>query len=440
MTWTKSRATRRMFLGGAGALVALPALEWFHAREARSDELDSGAPLRFLVYFLPNGRVPGNWIPPEQGADFSFPFTLAPLAALKADLLCLSNLDHVAGRQATGTGDHAKGTGTILNSAPFPNGNLHGDISFDQLLVQRLKPKTRFASLQWGAGEPMACDFAASCSYTQAISWAGPQQPLAPTISPLTAFNQLFAGTDEGSTTEEQERRRQSLASVLDYVLDDADHFQKKLGKSDQAKLDEYLTSVRELEKRITEPAGESCDSGPAPAAGLDYEHRVYAFNDLIVLALRCNQTQVLTFMIENGLSGRTHDFVQSYGGHHALTHGGAGVAPELARLEEWEAKMAADVATKLKNAIDIDGTSVLDNTAMLLLPDMGMGGSHDHTNLAPVLVGKCGGALVPGKAIHYPATQLPLGNLYVSLLHAFDVNQDTFGIDGVAPLAGLTG
>jgi hypothetical protein len=144
--------------------------------------------------------------------------------------------------------------------------------------------------------------------------------------------------------------------------------------------------------------------------------------------------------MIENGLSGRSHPFIDAPGGHHGLTHGAGGTtvsaAQQLFNLERWQAEQASAMAQKLKALLDFDGTPLLDNTAMLILPDMGDGGPHDHTNLAPVIVGKCGGALATGQAIHYPSA--PLGNMYVSLLQAFGVDTTTFGIDGVAPLDGL--
>src|SRR5262249_5217024 len=151
-------------------------------------------------------------------------------------------------------------------------------------LVKALAPSTRFPSLQWGAGEPMACDFGASCSYTQSISWAGPKAPLAPTISPLTAFNQLFVGDQEGATATEQAIRRTSLKSVLDYTLDDANALNATLGRDDKSRLDEYLTSIRDLENRLTKPAG-ACATGPAPSGSLEYPDRVKAFHDLIALA-----------------------------------------------------------------------------------------------------------------------------------------------------------
>ncbi len=426
--------SRRRFLGGAGVLVALPALELFRAPNALS--APEPAAKRLLVYFVPNGRNPATWVPPEVGDAFSFPQALAPLADLKVDMIHLSGLYHTSAKLSAGTGDHALGTGSILNCAPYPDGGIHGDISMDQALVKALEPKTRFPSLQWGAGEPMACDFGASCILTQSVSWAGPQAPLSPTINPRVAFEQMFAGTDEGATDEEKARRRASLLSVLDYVQDDGKALQKKLGAADKAKLEEYFTSVRELEQRIEQPLDPSCIPGQSPVDGLDYPARVQAFNDLIVLAFQCDQTRIISFMIENGLSGRSHPFISAPGGHHAITHGGDATLGQLIAVETWQAQQAAYVAQKLKTTLDFEGVPLLDNTAMLILPDMGAGSVHDHENLAPVLVGSCGGALHTNQALKY--ANAPLGDMYVALLQAFGVETTTFGVDGTTPLAGL--
>ena len=430
---------RRRFLGGTGALVALPPLSFARPRHAPATQQKAreGEIRRFLVYFLPNGRKPEHWVPPQTGPNFSFPAALAPFEPLKDDMICLSRLVHTSSLIATGTGDHARGTGTILNCWPYPDGSLHGEISMDQVLVQALQPPTRFPSLQWGAGEPGACDFGAVCAYTQSISWAGPQQPMAPVINPRSAFEQLFAGTNEGDTEAEKAMRRESLKSVLDYVFDDLASLQKKVGIADQQKLDEYFTGIRELEKRLDGADGSTCEAGPGPVGGLDYPGRVQAFNDLIVLAFRCDQTRVLTFMIENGLSSRSHPFLDAPAGHHAMTHtGGSENGNRLRRVETWQAEQAADLAMKLKSIQDADGKPILDNTAMLLLTDMGDGSSHDHDDLAQVIVGNCGGTLATGQALAFPGQ--PLGNMYVSLLRAFGVDTMNFGIDGVGPLPGI--
>ncbi|MEZ4451772.1 MAG: DUF1552 domain-containing protein [Nannocystaceae bacterium] len=427
--------TRRRLLGGAGALIALPAFDRARAHFTKAPA-PPGAPRRLLVYFLPNGRVPGHWVPPESGPEFSFPAALAPFAPLKSDLIVVSGLKHNSALMSSGTGDHALGCGTILNCWPYPDGGLHGEISMDQALVQALQPPTRFPSLQWGAGEPTACDFGANCAYTQSISWAGPQRPLAPVINPRTAFDQMFAGSDEGATKEAQELRRASLKSVLDHVQDEAKSLESELGGADRQRLDEYFTAVRELEKRLQSPAG-ACEPGDGPGGALDYQSRVKAFHDLVVLAFQCDQTRVISFMIENGLSSRSHPFIDAPGGHHGLTHGAGVDAPgQLLRLEKWQAEQAADLALRLKGLQEADGTLALDNTAMLVLTDMGDGGPHDHSSLAQVIVGGCRGRLHTGQAI--PTGGAPHGDLYVSLLRAFGVDTTTFGIDGVAPIPGI--
>lgn len=431
------KLSRRHFLGGAGALVALPALESMAPRRARAQ---SKPAQRFVVYFLPNGRVPETWIPNASGAAFELPSVSASLAPFKEDMIFCSGLYHTAAQEAgsvTQAGDHAKGTGPILTCAKIDEfQNLNNDVSLDQALVQALAPTTRFPSLQWGAGQPAACDFVASCVYTHCISWSEPGKPLSPVLDPLTAFNELFGGTDEGATAAQREIRRRSFASVLDYVLDDAGSFATTLNAPDRNKLDEYFTAVRELEQRLTSPAA-MCETGPAPGASLEYPDAVRAFNDLMVLALRCDQSRFITFMIENGLSGRSHPFIDAEGGHHALSHfGNDDDRARLLRLETWQCEQAADLATKLKAITEPDGSTLLDNTALLLLPDMGFGNPHDHTNLAPVVIGKAGGALATGQSLAFSSA--PLGNLYVTLLQAFGVATETFGMDGVAALPGL--
>jgi hypothetical protein len=430
------RWSRRWFLGGAGALVALPALEFFAVKTARSQAAIS--PQRLIVYFLPNGRMPTSWEPKERGKTFNLPAAATPLAPFKSELLFMPGLNHVTAETSSGAGDHARGAGTLLTSKTLKDfTRLSNDISFDQAIVKALSPTTRFPSLQWSAGEPSACDVSASCTYTQTISWAASGQPLSPLTDPLTAFNQLFGGTSEGATAEQQAIRRQSLGSVLDYALADANRLNQRLGQHDREKLDEYLTAVRQVEKRVQNPLGSACETGPTPHSALEYGERVEAFHQLMVLALRCDQTRVVSFMLENSLSNRSHPFVNAPGGHHALSHdGSADGRAALLRVETWQCQQAADFASKLKSTSDAIGGSLLDNTALLLLPDMGDGIVHDHTDVAPVLLGSCGGTLDTGKVLDVKAA--PIGNLYLTLLRALGAPDNRFGEDGTALLPGV--
>ncbi|HEX2872505.1 MAG TPA: DUF1552 domain-containing protein [Polyangiaceae bacterium] len=427
------RFSRRKLLGAAGVAIALPALEALQPKLGYTQS--KPAPKRFLVYFAPNGRVPANWTPKETGTTFSLQAASKSFEPFKKDLIFLTGLYHGSGVKSGGGGAHAKGCGTLLTSTTvLPNmSKLDNGISLDQAMVKALAPSTPYPSLQWGAGEPWACDAGgASCQYTQTLSWSGANSPLMPVTDPLTAFNQIFGG-GEGANEAEQAKRRVSLQSVLDYVQSDAKQLRATLGAGDKARLDEYLTSVREVELRLTNPGG-ACEAGPAPGGGLDYPARVQAFNELIVLALQCGQTQILTFMIENGLSSRPHPFLNAPTGHHALSHGAG--PDQLLRVETWQTEQAAALVKKLQDAKELDGSSLLDSSIVLFTSDMGLGNSHDHTNLAPVLLGRGGGALNVGRAID--AKRAPLGNLYVALLQAMGIETTTFGEDGVAPLNGV--
>jgi hypothetical protein len=163
----------------------------------------------------------------------------------------------------------------------------------------------------------------------------------------------------------------------------------------------------------------------------------VIAFNDLMVLALKCDQSRVVTFMLENGLSSRSHPFINAIPGHHALSHDGSpdGRAA-LLRLETWQCEQAADFASKLAAASDADGSSLLDNTAFVLMPDKGDGNPHDHTSLSPAIVGACRGALETGKSVDFKGA--PFANLHVTLLQALGAPNTTFGDDGAAALPGV--
>lgn len=425
--------SRRMLLGGAGVMIGLPALEFLQPRVAYSQSEPPAK--RFLVYFCPNGRVPANWTPAETGATFSLKAASKSFEPFKQDLLFMTGLRNTAGARSGGGGAHAKGCGTILTStAVLPNmSKLDNGISIDQAIAKALEPSTPYPSLQWGAGEPWACDAGgASCQYTHCLSWGGTNAPMMPVTDPLSAFNLLF-GAAEGSTPEQQATRVASLASVLDYVKNDANSLQASLGMADRHKLDEYFTAIREVEVRLTNSGGE-CATGPAPGTALSYPDRVKAFNDLIVLAFTCNQTQILTFMLESGLSSRPHPFIQAPIGHHALSHNAD--AAQLLRVETWQAEQAADLVRKLKAAKELDGSSLLDHSAVLVTSDMGLGNSHDHNNIAPVLFGKCGGSLRPGRALD--AKGAPMANLHVALLQAMGVATSKFGEDGTAPLPGV--
>lgn len=436
---------RRLLLGAAGAALALPALEIFTPKRARA----AGPPPRFLAYYFPNGRRPEWWVPAVSGDSLVFPAQSAALQPFADQTLALENLANNAAIKSPGAA-HAMGTGTVMTGIAITNvagGVLENNISLDQLLVQQLAPTTRFRSLQWSAGEPGPCDVGgSSCAYTQSLSWTGPAAPLVATIDPRAAFERLFGGGVDGLSGEAAAIRRQSKRSVIDMVRGDARALQAILGKTDAQTLEDYFDALRDLEEALD--AGEAtCVADPIPPLpGLDYAGRVAAFHELIRLAFLCDQTRVLTFMIEFGLSGRSHDFLGAPGGHHALSHFGDQAGKDrLEKVETWQNQQLGALLGLLRDTPAAEGGSLLDETIVLAIPSMGEGNGHDHGHNCPMLFGGKGVIAADGRKIAFPANaQGRLTDLHVSLLQAYGV-QGTFGPggaifgdDGVAPIDGV--
>lgn len=434
--------TRRAMLRGAFATsLALPWLEYFSVSDVFAQATPESKP-RLLVYFLPNGRVPQWWVPSGGGGNLTFPAESSALQPFASRALSLVNLDNIAARESPGAA-HAMGTSTVMSGVRFPDLNgLKCNTTLDQIVANRLNLDTRFRSLQFSAGEPATCDVGGSpCPYTQSISWAAPGQPLIPTINPASAFTQLFDTSVDGLTGASAEVRKVTRRSLLDFVKDDARSLERKLGSADRTRLEEYFTSLREVERSLTaDPVPAEC---PAPAMGpagsLAYQDRVPAFHELIKLAFQCDQTRVASFMIEFGLSQRSHGFLNAPGQHHAISHNDPA---QLQRVETWHSQQIAHLLTLLRDTPDVDGSSLLDNTVVLVMPSMGIGTVHDHANVCPIMFG--GQKIINTTGQQIVATGQPLANLHVALLEAFGIegsfgnNGAVFGDYGTSTLTGV--
>jgi hypothetical protein len=431
-------------LRGAGAaVVALPFLEYFRPSPSRAQREGCKTP-RLLVYYFPNGRRPEWWVPAATGFGLVFSDQASALQPFANRALSLVNLDNIAARESRPAA-HAMGTGTLMTGTRIPDlQGLKNGISVDQILAQ-LDLSTRFRSLQFSAGEPGPCDVGgASCAYTQSISWSGYGKPLIPTIDPQLAFDRLFTSGTDGLTGAAAEVRKQSLGSVLDFVREDASALSSRLGSDDKARLDDYLTAVRELERSLSGPPATCEVPAIGPGGGLPYADRVRAFHELIKLALQCDQTRIVSFMIEFGLSGRSHDFIGAPGGHHGLSHYGNSTGyASLERLETWHSQRLADMLQLLADSPGTEGgASLLDETIVLAIGSMGAGSNHDHANNCPLLFGGAGFINATNRQI--VATGTPLANLQVCLLKAFGVtgqfgsNGAIFGDYGTSEIPGV--
>src|SRR5688572_15922916 len=334
--------SRRTMLRGLGATMALPLLDAMVpatrgamalAGEAASAAGVAGSPLRTAMFFLPNGMCMGDWTPAKEGAGFELPATLKPLEAVRDQVTVLSGLALDNARaKGDGPGDHARSAAAFLTGAhPYKTAgaDIKLGVSVDQVVAKKVGSQTRLPSLELGlergalAGN---CDSGYACAYVSNVSWSSETTPVPKEVNPAAVFGRLFGSADERAAAEGRAKRLRYRKSVLDLVADDAKRLSRDLGKNDQRKLDEFATSVREIEKRVErdrvqqetqkeqaklpdmkEPEGVPDDVG---------EHfRLMA--DMLVLAFQMDLTRVSTFMVASDGSDRTFRHLDISEGHH---------------------------------------------------------------------------------------------------------------------------
>lgn len=431
---------RRSFIGGAGALVALPTLASLWPRRAWAAEPPK--PKRMVCLYVPNGMHMPSWTPGATGASWSSPI-LDELGDMKPHALVISGLRNLPGRP-DGVGDHGAGTGAYLTCTHVhktEGDDIKNGVSVDQIAAATLGVGARYASLEVGldgGGSVGGCDSGYSCAYSRNIAWAGEKTPLPPIANPRVLFDRLVAGSDPNATAEVRERRKKQRKSVLDWVRGDATTIQGRLAQDDKQKLDEYLTGLYELEQRLSAtPSEEVCEAPGEPPKNYDHQTQMDLLIDLLVMALRCDLTRVATFMLASSGSGRSYSFVDPTisGGHHDLSHhmDNPDNFRQLEIIDKWEVRQLASLARKLHADKDESGTSVLDQTVLYFSSEISDGNSHAHTDLPVVLLGKAGGAITPGR--HIRRDDQPLANLYLKMLESVGVDERSFGDDGDAKL-----
>ena len=328
-------------------------------------------------------------------------------------------------------------------------GVLNNDVSLDQLIVQQTMPDTRFSSLQWSAGEPGPCDVGgSSCAYTQSISWTGPASPLVPTIDPRAAFERLF-----GNGVDGPRRARRGDPAQLAAVHPSTScatmpcRCRPSSGHADQMRLEEYFTALTELEKSLS-TAGADCDAeADPPVGGLDYPARSEAFNQLIKLAFQCDQTRFLSFMIEFGLSGRSHEFIDAPGSPITRCRT-TGISPGATASSRSRPGRTSSSAGCYSSSATPRGPRARRCSTRRSCSRSRAWAKAART-ITPTTVRCCSVALgaiaADGRQIAYPAgSPPPLSGLHVSLLEAFGVQGAfgptgaIFGDDGVASIPGV--
>ncbi len=429
-----SQMNRRTVLRGVGVTMALPWLEsipvW--GESVGSTELPQAFPKRFAALFMGNGISPNNWWAKGAGNDMELSKSLQPMAPLRAKLNVITGLFN---KRATGVGIHPGQTGNILSGAALQKGAvLKGGVSMDQVLAAHLGEETPLPGLVLGCEQPITgyheTNF--SMAYSSHISWQDALSPVPMEVYPSLAFDSLF--DNQGS------RRTQS---ILDRVKEQATELNRQVSLADRAKLDEYLTSVREVEKRaqhtrqMKDRADENArDRGrpalamPRPDNGLpeDIREHMRLMCDIIALAFQTDKTRVATLLLCRDLSGLFYPFLDVRTAHHPSSHDDQSDAYE--RVSRYYVSQLAYLATRL-DAMKEGERTVLDNSCLMFISNMWSGSRHDSTKVPILLAGGLGGSLETGRVLDFIGKSdddRKLCSLYLSLMDRMGVSQKRFG------------
>ena len=443
------RISRRVVLRGAGVAMALPWLEslnvWGAAAEPSATATATGVvsafPKRFAVMFMGNGINGNHWWAKGQGEEMNLGKTLEPLEPVKKKINVINGLFN---KPAVGMGIHPGQTGNLLSGVPIQKGAIiHGGISMDQVLANSVGQETMQPSMVLGCEQPITgyheTNF--SMAYSSHISWQTAMSPVPMEVYPSLAFDSLF-----------DNRGNRRTQSILDRVGDEAARLSRRVSSGDKAKLDEYLTSVREVETRVErmrtakdKAAEKARDRGRAvvamarPDNGLpeDIRDHMRLMCDILALGFQTDKTRVATLLLCRDLSGLFYPFLDVRTAHHPASHDDQSEAYE--RVSRYYCSQLAYLADRLDSMREGEGT-VLDNSCLMFISSMWSGSKHDSSKVPVLLAGGLGGTLETGRVLDYTDKgddNRKLCSLYLSLIDRMGVKLDHFG-DADTRLTGI--
>lgn len=444
MFLTQKAIPRRAILRGMGAAVALPLLDAMVPALARADAVKS--PVRMAFVYVPNGIDMRNWTLDYEGPLGELKPTLAPLTPYKSDVTILGNLTHNTGRALLdGAGDHGRCCGSYLTGVQVRKTltDIKASVSFDQLTANEIGHFTRFPSLELGledARQAGDCDSGYSCAYTNNLAWRSQTQPLPPILDPRALFERLF-GNDAGLSPEERARRNKYRRSILDFVTEDTRTIQSSLGPTDKRKLDEYLSSVREIELQIekAEKDNSQVDPGMEKPFGVpnDFAEHFKLMTDMITVAFQADLTRIVTFLVTHEGTSRAYREIGIADGHHPLTHhrNQIELMDKVARINLYHVQQFAQWVGRLKKTQDGNG-SLVDNSMIVYGAGLADGNTHQHQDLPTLMVGQGGGYIKSGRRVVY-RKETPMCNLFLTMMDRMGVHMEHFG-DSTGHLNGL--
>src|SRR6188768_2199824 len=425
--------SRRHFFQGLGACIALPAFS------SLAHGANRVAPTRMAIVYVPNGIIPSAfWPAGDAGGAFALSPTLAPLANVHQQLQVISGLqDLSANAGADGAGDHARASGTFLTGVRIKKtagSDIKAGVSIDQVVANQIGHQTRFASLELTcdvvrkSGE---CDSGYACAYEYNLAWQSSNQPLAPEHNPQFAFERLFGDGGRNERVANLKRREYEQHSILDYVMDDAKSLNSRLDGRDRQKLDQYLTSVREIEQRIA-----IAKSMPVPNPDIDapagvpasYEEHVALMFDMLHLAFQTDSTRVATLLLAREGSNRPFNDIGISSGHHDLSHhkNTPEIMEKVKLIDRWYVQRLAAFLEKMQATQDVDGRSLLEHSMILYGSGNADGNRHSHDNLPIVVAGTGGGTFKTGRYLKVKPT--PLTNMFLTMADGMGAGVEKHG------------
>lgn len=439
---------RRTFVKGMGAALGLPLLEAMMPGTGYAAGSIS-TPKRMAFVFVPNGVIVPDWEPKGEGSAWELSPTLESLASVKNKVCIFNGLAQDNARaKGDGPGDHARSSAAFLTGAhPVKTGGVEIKVgqSVDQVAAEKVGKQTKLPSIELGteggrnAGQ---CDSGYSCAYSNNISWKTASTPMAKEINPRLVFERMFGSADDRDAAKGRAKRDEYRKSILDLVSDDASKLKQQLGQTDRRKIDEYFSSVRDIEQRI-ERTREDDSKRAIPDMKLPNgvpkqldEHITLMF-DLMTLAFQTDTTRVATFMMANEGSNRSYPMIGINDGHHHLSHhqNKQEWIDQLKKIDKYLVGHFAKFLQKLDGIREGNGT-LLDQSMILYGSAIADGNRHSHHDLPILLAGSGGGTINSGRRMSYPK-DTPLNNLFLSMLDRMDSGIDQLG-DSTGRLKGL--
>jgi Protein of unknown function (DUF1552) len=439
--------SRRRLLQGLGVSLALPVGlgQSFSVSRAAAR---APQPQRMAFLSIPNGVQQDRWFPKVESNQMIFNQTMQPLDPVKSSINVIGGLNHehaTAGND--GAGDHARSSATFLTGArarKTAGRDIYVGVSVDQVAAKSIGQQTRLPSLELSCDairNSGSCDSGYACAYQYNLAWSTPTTPVTPEPNPRMVFERLFGSGPHGERQRNYALRQATDRSVLDFVLDEAHDMGRALGSEDRRKLDEYFSSVRQIEQNLkaAENRGQPIDPEQATPSGIPTEFRdhIDLMLELLCLAFQTDSTRIATALLAYDGSNRTFPELGVIEGHHYLTHNQrvSDLAEKVGIIDRFYVERLAKFLIRLDELKDLDGNSILHNSMVVYGGAIADGNKHTHDNLPVIMAGKAGGQISSGRFVQVDPQ--PMSNLFVEMLQCYGVAAESFG-DSTGRLAAI--